>query len=116
MERWLGAAPSADAPGAGRSGARRRAPRKGKKVARTNELKGVRASTLKGCCARLFQGPQDFSKKIVFENRQSLCTGGQEQRVFRGPTISSGNMFSMKSLRAEKCWSAMLMDEFNARG
>jgi hypothetical protein len=32
-----------------------------KKVARTqDELKGVRASTLKGCCARLFQGPQDF--------------------------------------------------------
>jgi hypothetical protein len=27
--------------------------------ARTHELKGVRASTLKGCCARLFQGPQD---------------------------------------------------------
>ncbi len=31
-----------------------------KKVGRTqDELKGVRASTLKGCCARLFQGPQD---------------------------------------------------------
>jgi hypothetical protein len=33
-----------------------------KKVARSqDELKGVRASTLKGCCARLFQGPQDFT-------------------------------------------------------
>ena len=32
-----------------------------KKVGRTqDELKGVRASTLKGCCARLFQGPQDY--------------------------------------------------------
>jgi hypothetical protein len=63
MERWLGAAPSADAPGAGRSGTRRRALRaeRKKKVARrTHELKGVRASTLKGCCARLFQGPQDI--------------------------------------------------------
>ena len=27
-------------------------------------LKGVRASTLKGCCARLFQGPQDRSRFI----------------------------------------------------
>ncbi len=26
-----------------------------------HELKGVRASTLKGCCARLFQGPQDLT-------------------------------------------------------
>ena len=62
MERWLGATPSSDAPGAGRSGARRRAlraERKKKEARSTDELKGVRASTLKGCCARLFQGPQD---------------------------------------------------------
>ena len=41
---------------------RRWASRGGKKKVggrRTDELKGVRASTLKGCCARLFQGPQD---------------------------------------------------------
>jgi len=32
--------------------------------ARTDELKGVRVSTLKGCCARLFQGPQDNFPKL----------------------------------------------------
>ena len=38
-----------------------------KKVgARTeDELKGVRASTLKGCCARLFQGPQDLCYTLM---------------------------------------------------
>jgi hypothetical protein len=42
------------------AGRRTRASRGGKKRsedARTHELKGVRASTLNGCCARLFQGP-----------------------------------------------------------
>ena len=51
MERWLGAAPSSDAPGAGRSGAEARECELEKKVnamdGRTHELKGVRASTLK---------------------------------------------------------------------
>jgi hypothetical protein len=37
-----------------------------KKAGRTHELKGVRASTLKGCCARLFQGPQDNCGIIHF--------------------------------------------------
>jgi len=33
-----------------------------------HELKGVRASTLKGCCARLFQGPQD--KRFSYRGRR----------------------------------------------
>jgi hypothetical protein len=40
-----------------------RAERKKKGSTEEHELKGVRASTLKGCCARLFQGPQDFSPR-----------------------------------------------------
>jgi len=40
--------------------ARMRAERKKKGSTEQDELKGVRASTLKGCCARLFQGPQDY--------------------------------------------------------
>jgi len=56
---------------------------KGKKVGRTDELKGARASTLKGCCARLFQGPQDYyvnstlkqSRKAMVQKAHQLGTG-----------------------------------------
>ena len=64
MERWLGAAPSSDAPGAGRSGAEARGARRGleKKVGgRTeDELKGVRASTLKRLLRSPFSGSPGF--------------------------------------------------------
>ena len=56
-----------------------------KKVGRTHELKGVRvrASTLKGCCARLFQGPQD-SFKFVCEQK------GHNVRIEFGAAMRRG--------------------------
>jgi hypothetical protein len=58
-----------------------------------------------------------LARKSCVENRQSLCTGGQEQRVLRGPTISSGNMKSLSvAPKNAGCAFAMLMDGFNARG
>ena len=75
MERWLGAAPSSDAPGAGRSGAEARGrarARGGKKGStRTHELKGVRASTLK----RLLCSPFSGSRRTI----KFRCTHSKTQ-------------------------------------
>jgi hypothetical protein len=63
MERWLGAAPSSDAPGAGRSGTRRRAHRaERKKVARTH--------------ARIKGGPSQYPERLLrspFSGSPGLC-------------------------------------------
>jgi hypothetical protein len=52
-------------------GAEARIAQRQKGGARTQDgLKGVRASTLKGCCARLFQGPQDLSRLPIWAHRR----------------------------------------------
>ena len=57
----LGAASSSDPPGAGRSGAERAEQGDAwkKRWWHARIKGGVRAGTRRGCCARLFQGPQD---------------------------------------------------------
>ncbi len=61
---------------------------KGSTDARTHELKGVRASTLKGCCARLFQGPQDFTKTMKTRSTWASVVRTGEANALRDDAVA----------------------------